>query len=192
MLNLLWLLILVALVAMAIWYFKGPSTANSSGPRQPSIFNLELGDIVQYDAIDWVVEDKLTYNDDGWEWTEYLLQDGDRLGYLSVEDDDTIEVSFTENVKDCPVDNPPAKQITYQQKVYNQEESGTATLTRARRPDRAAEPCQYFDYAGPGEAVLSVEIWNGQIEVSVGQTVRPYQLTFLPGDGQTVHRDDFS
>ncbi|MEL7512122.1 MAG: DUF4178 domain-containing protein [Cyanobacteria bacterium J06554_3] len=189
--NLFWLLIIAVLVGMAIWYFKGGGSKSSApGTRQPTLFTLQLGDVVQYDNIDWIIEDKLTYNDDGWEWVEYLIQDGDRIGFLSVDDDDTLEVSITETVKDIQVDNPPAGQITYRQQVYNQDEKGTAKLKRARHPERAAETCQYFDYTGPGDAVMAVEIWSGQTEVSVGQSVRPYQLTFLPGDGQSVYRSE--
>jgi len=194
MVNLFWLLIIVALVAMTVWYFKGggSGTQSAGGLRQPTIFTLQLGDVVQYDNVDWIIEDKLTYNDGGWEWVDYLLQDGDRIGFLSVEDDDTLEVSFTETVKDCPIENLPADQITYGQLEYKKEESGTAQLKRARKPNSPAETCKYYDYSGPGEAVLSIEDWGGQMEVSVGQTIRPYQLTFLPGDGESVYRNDLS
>ena len=86
MVNLFWLLIIIAVAGVAIWYFNGGSNPrpSSSGTRQPTVFTLQLGDIVQYDNIDWVIEDKLTYNDDGWEWIEYLIQDGDRSGFLHV------------------------------------------------------------------------------------------------------------
>ncbi len=190
--NLFWLLIIVVLAGVAIWYFNGGSTNRpaATGTRQPTVFTLQLGDVVQYDSIDWIIEDKLTYNDDGWEWVEYLLQDGDRISFLSVEDDDTLEVTFTEKVSDCPVDNPPASQITYRQQIFNRSEKGTAQLKRQRHPERAAETCQYHDYSGPNETVMSIEIWDGQIEVSVGNKVRPYQLTFLPGDGESVYRND--
>ena len=192
--GLFWLLIIAVLAGVAIWYFNGGSTnqpKNAGGTRQPTVFTLQLGDVVQYDNIDWIIEDKLTYNDDGWEWVEYLLQDGDRIGFLSVEDDDTLEVTFTEKVSDCPVENPPSSQITYRQQIYNRNEMGTATLKRQRHPERPAETCQYYDYSGPGDAIMSVETWNGSIEVSVGTKVRPYQLTFLPGDGESVYRKDF-
>lgn len=190
MLNLFWLFVIVVVGAVIIWYLNGGSThrSASSGTRQPTVFSLAMGDIVQYDNIDWVVEDKLTYSDSGWEWVEYLLQDGDRIGFLSVEEDDRLEVTFTEKVTDCPVENPPPTQITYQQQIFNRSETGTATLKRARHPERPVETCQYHDYNGPNEAVMSVEFWGGSVEVSVGTQVKPYQLTFLPGDGESVYR----
>ena len=190
--KLFWLLVIAVLIGVTIWYFTGGSSRRSapSGSRQPTIFNLQLGDVVQYNNIDWIIEDKLIYNDNGWEWVEYLLQDADRIGFLSVEDDDTLEVTFTEKVSDCPVDNPPALYITYRQQIFNRNETGTATLKRQRHPNRPAETCQYHDYSGPGETVMSIEVWNGSIEVSVGTKVRPYQLTFLAGDGESVYRTD--
>jgi hypothetical protein len=196
MISLIWLFVIVVLVGMSIWYFQSnftsritnrPSSA-ASGVRQPTIFTLQLGDIVQYQNTDWVVEDQLTYRDADWKWTEYLLQDGDRLAFLSVDDDDTLEVSLTETVKDCPVSNPPTEQVIYRQQIYQQAESGTATLTRQRKPG-IRETCQYYDYTGPGNAILSIEQWASETEVSVGESIRAYQLTFLPGDGKSIHRE---
>lgn len=190
--NLFWLLIIAVLAGVAIWYFNGGSTNRPATPgtRQPTVFTLELGDVVQYDNVDWIIEDKLTYSDDGWEWVEYLLQDGDRIGFLSVEDDDTLEVTFTEKVTDCPIDLPPPSQVTYRQQIFNRSETGTATLKRQRKPDRPAETCQYHDYSGPNGTIMSIEVWGREVEVSVGKTVRPYQLTFLPGDGESVYRNE--
>ena len=192
MASLFWLLIIVILVGVSIWYLTGGSRSRpaTSGARQPGLLTLQLGDIVQYNNIDWAVEDKLIYNQNGWEWFDYLLQDGDRIGFLSVEDDDTLEVTFTEKVTDCPVEVPPPSSITYQQQIFNRSETGTATLKRQRHPERPVETCQFHDYNGPNDAVMSVEVWNGSVEVSVGVKVRPYQLTFLPGDGESVYRSD--
>ena len=54
---------------------------------------------------------------------------------------------------------------------------------------RTSEKCEYFDYEGANGRVLSVEIWNGDIEVTVGEKINPRSLLILPGDGKTVYRD---
>ena len=61
-----------------------------------SVFNLQVGDIVQYMGIDWVVEGKLTYTVDEYSWMEYMLQDNNDIRWLSVEEDDTVEVALLE------------------------------------------------------------------------------------------------
>ncbi|MEO0852217.1 MAG: DUF4178 domain-containing protein, partial [Cyanobacteria bacterium J06648_11] len=163
------------------------SARNLSQPL--SIFELQLGDIVQYFARDWVVEGKLLYDDDGFTWQEYMLQDGDDIRWLSVEEDDWVTVSWLQTVTDLALDNLPAKELDYNGDRYRCTESGTAQMRREgnlRRPN--AERCHYYDYEGSDKKVLSVEDWDGDIEISVGDIIAPAVLTLLPGEGSSVYR----
>lgn len=54
---------------------------------------------------------------------------------------------------------------------------------------RNAQRCQYFDYESSSDKVLSIEIWDGEMEVTVGERISPRSLTLLPGDGQRVYGD---
>jgi hypothetical protein len=36
-----------------------------------------------------------------------------------------------------------------------------------------AKTCNYYDYYGDRDIRLSVEIWDGDVEVSVGQKINP-------------------
>ncbi|HEY9846004.1 MAG TPA: DUF4178 domain-containing protein [Candidatus Caenarcaniphilales bacterium] len=154
----------------------------------PTLFTLEIGDIVQYLDTDWVVEGRLTYNDEGYTWLEYLLQDGDRLCWLSVEEDDQVEVSLLEPTHVLEVGSNPPQQLTFLGESYQCVEFGTARMTRiGTTRQRSAEQCRYFDYKGSGERVLSIEDWSGEIEVTVGKQIPPSLLTILPGDGRTIY-----
>ncbi len=155
-----------------------------------TIFNLEIGDIIQHMGIDWVVEGKLTYKVGAYSWFEYLLQDEEKIAWLSVEEDDTVEVALLEPSNQIDISDIPPQELNLAGETYKLEDSGTARMTRTGLTmRRTAEKCEYFDYEGSDKKVVSIEIWDGDIEVSIGEKISPRSLTILPGDGKTVYRD---
>ena len=90
-LTVLWITIglLVILIGIGVlWTSRRPFRTRESSRnliRQPSIFDMQIGDIVQYLGRDWVVEGKLIYQEGGFSWLEYMLQDGNDIRWLSVE-----------------------------------------------------------------------------------------------------------
>jgi Domain of unknown function (DUF4178) len=162
-------------------------------PELPSlnrnVFSLQIGDIVQYDLRDWVVEGKLIYTEEGFSWFEYMVQDGDDICWLAVSEDDTVEVSWLQTVTDLEISGTPPQTIAYNGVTYEQEDDGVASMKRIGTVQRKrAELCRYYDYEGPGRLVMSIENWDGEIEVSIGRSIRPSELTLLPGSGETVYR----
>jgi hypothetical protein len=195
-LSLLWIVIglLVIAIGVGLWLSsrrQTPRTRESSRnlSTPPSIFELRIGDIVQYMGRDWVVEGKLVYDEEGFTWLEYMLQDGDDIRWLSVEEDDWVTVALLTPVNNLDVSTTPPQELTYDGDTYHRKESGTATMRREGNPRRPnAEQCRYFDYEGPNKKVLSVEDWNGDIEVTAGSIIPPTTMTLLPGDGGSVYR----
>ncbi|PAX52104.1 DUF4178 domain-containing protein [Brunnivagina elsteri] len=164
--------------------------AKKRNPLECTIFNLEIGDIIQHMGIDWVVEGKLTYKVGAYSWFEYLLQDKEKIAWLSVEEDDIVEVALLEPTNQLDISDIPPQELNFAGEVYKLEDSGTAKMNRTGLTmRRTAEKCQYFDYEGSGKRVLSIEIWDGDIEVSIGEKISPRSLTILPGDGKTVYRN---
>lgn len=157
-------------------------------PLERTVFTLEIGDIVQYMETDWVVEGRLTYDDNGYTWFEYLLQDGDSIRWLSVDEDDHVEVALLESTSQLEVSQKPPKQLMFAGETYRCVESGIANMTRIGTTlRRTAEHCRYFDYQGSNDQVLSIEDWDGEIEVTVGQRINPRMLMLLPGNGSRVY-----
>lgn len=184
--------IIVVAIALLVLQQQGVLSAVGTGrhlpPLERTVFTLEIGDIVQYMETDWVVEGRLTYDVDGYTWFEYLLQDGDRIRWLSVDEDDRVEVALLEPTARLDVSKEPPQQLTFDGEVYRCAESGTAIMTRLGTTlKRTAERCRYFDYQGSDDKVLSIEYWNGEIEVTVGQRINPRMLTLLPGTGHRVY-----
>ena len=159
-------------------------------PVEKNLFNLDIGDIVQHEGIDWFVEGKLIYNTGSYNWFEYLLREDDNILWLSIEEDDYVEVSLLRE-SDITINlsnEKPPKTITYEDTSYKQTDSGTATINRLGNTlNREGQSCKYFDYKGGEDGRLSVEIWDGEIEVTVGNRINPRMLNFLPGDGQKVY-----
>jgi len=182
----------VALILLALQQrgvLSGIGESRHLRPTERTIFTLEIGDIVQYMGTDWVVEGRLTYEDKGYNWFEYLIQDNDSIRWLSVDEDDRVEVSLLEPTNQLEVSNEPPKQLMFEGETYRCVESGIAKMTRTGTTlRRTAERCRYFDYEGSDNRVLSIEDWDGEIEVTVGERINPRMLTLLPGTGEQVYR----
>lgn len=192
----LWLFIIIMGVLGVVLYMRqqsGKSLPFTSQPQalpslERTVFTLEVGDIVQHMGTDWVVEGKLVYDDQGYSWLEYLLLDGSRRQWLSVEEDDVVEVALLEVTTALEVGTNPPPELTFANESYRHKGSGMAHMTRTGSTlNRNAERCQYFDYQGPNNKILSIENWDGDIEVTIGQKIHPSMLTLLPGDGQRIY-----
>ena len=194
-LPLLWITIalLVILVGMGLlWTSRRPLRTRETSrnlTRQPSIFDMQIGDIVQSLGRDWVVEGKLIYQEEGFSWLEYMLQDDDDIRWLSVEEDDWVTVSLLAPVRNLDVNRTPPQELTYEGTTYRCTGTGGAQMRREGNPCRPnIERCRYFDYEGPDKKVLSIEDWDGDIEVTAGNIIAPKALTILPGEGRSVYR----
>lgn len=183
--------IAVAAVALVVVQARRSLPAQNSpqiAPLERTVFSLEIGDIVQHVGTDWFVEGKLTYNSSGYTWLEYLLQDEERIRWLSVEEDDRVEVALLETVQGLEVPDAPPQSLIYSGVTYQLDESGTAQMTRVGATlNRQGEFCRYYDYRGPSGERLSIEDWGDEREVTLGQKIHPSALTLLPGDGKRVY-----
>jgi hypothetical protein len=144
---------------------------------------IQVNDIVSHFGTDYLVENTLIYDDDGDEWFVHRLVDGDDVVWLSVEQDDSIEVGLYRDI-DLGIGAPPGKEVRHEGVRYAQEEWGKAAVTR-RTADGAKKlgTCTYFEYEGPGGEMLSITQWGeGEFEASIGTRVRPVELEILPGD----------
>ncbi|MFW6360016.1 MAG: DUF4178 domain-containing protein [Chroococcales cyanobacterium] len=191
---LVWLVIILVVagaVTLVVFQQQGKLPGKSSRslpPLERNVFTLQIGDIVQYLGTDWVVEGKLTYDDDGYTWLEYLLQDGDRIAWLSVDEDDRVEVALLEPSNQLDISTTPPKEITFVGETYSLVGSGNASMTRTGTTlNRTAERCQYYDYQGNDNKVLSIEVWKGEYEVTVGNRINPRMLSLLPGSGERLY-----
>lgn len=190
------LLIIIALIGVGIYLFlrqreESPHTDinENNAPENRTIFNLQLGDIVEYFGRDWIVEGKLIYDEDGFTWIEYLLQDQQDIRWLSVEEDDRVELSWMQPTRNLDIPRNPPNPITFEGETYHCVDSGVASMKREGSVlNRQAEQCRYFDYESEDGKLLSVEDWNGETEVTSGEEISPSDISIFPGEGQSVYR----
>ncbi|WP_457767287.1 DUF4178 domain-containing protein [Cyanobium sp. ULC082] len=199
-------LLVAAVVVLQLWRWRRRPAAL---PQDRTLFSLCTGDIVQFEGRDWVVEDRLLYSDAGFEWLEYLLRDGNDGRWLSVCEDDWLEVSWLESVSSSEL--APASfagsgagrfpaRLQLDGVTYALKEQGQASISSsARVMNRRQSGCRYADYTGTGGLVLSLEQWDQAAaaasgeppdppELTVGRLIDPALLTLLPGDGRSVYR----
>jgi len=190
------LFVILILILLGVYLFlrqrnQSPQTdpTENYAPEHRTIFNLQLGDIVEYFGRDWVVEGKLIYEEDGFTWLEYLLQDQQDIRWLSVEEDDRLELSWLQPTRNLDIPRHPPNPLTFEDEIYRCLDSGVAKMKREGSVlNRQAEQCHYFDYASEDGKLLSIEDWNGEIEVTYGEQISPSELSIFPGQGQSIYR----
>lgn len=157
---------------------------NDKDPQEHSrnIFTIQVGDILNIGLTDYEVEGIIRLNDHGWKWVEYKLKDANRTVWLSVEEDDEVEVSLCEEVV-ATIQDPP-KTLEYKGIKYYMQEGSDAIVEdyQGKINLTKGEPVDYFEYSDEDEEhILSIEIWNGEIEMSVGTWIEEYEIEIYPG-----------
>lgn len=158
----------------------------SANARRQSVFGIQVGDVVSYDDTDYLVKNKITYEEDGFYWYDYLLADSvtqDEL-WLSVEDDDGLSIGIFREI-DLDGLPPVPRQLSYEGKSYRQVEHSHANVTLEREDaDRdTSSQVEYWDFEGPGGTYMSVLRWGGNYEASVGTEIEEYQVKIFPAEG---------
>lgn len=154
------------------------------GTSDRSLMELQLQDIVSHYGTDYIVEGKIQYREGGWTWVEYRLEDGDEIRWLEAEEDDGLQATLWREVDDLHIgaDEPP-EFLEYEGVEFRISERGEA---RAQQEGKTGKKqgltVEYFEYEGPEDRLLAVERWGGDVEVSKGKPIEPYELDVLPGD----------
>lgn len=151
-------------------------------PKERTVLSIEIGDILTYDLRDYEVVGKITYRDGSYEWYGYQLLEGHDTIWLSAEMDDELELGIYRKVQ-LPVSKPYPKEVTYENKTYYLEESGTARVTgEGRSANLKGTETNYADYADRDAAnYISLESWGSEIEASLGYPIEEYEIKIMAG-----------
>lgn len=149
-----------------------------------NLLNLRLNDIVSYFGQDYIIEGRLNYWEDGYTWTVYMLVDGPETKWLAVEEDDELEVSMWEDVDDLQLREPLPEYVEHRGVRYRMTERGQARVNQqGRTRNKTGLSMGYATYESrDADTMLSVEVWSGDVEVSIGHEINPSALDILPGD----------
>lgn len=187
-------LLIVILVLVAVAVAAGVVIARRRSPQRPptvqrspaaeqraingDVRRLAPGDVVSYEGTDFLVDRSMHFEQDGFGWDEHFLADAisGRKLWLSVEDDDGLEVAVYERVTGADLD-PSNREITHDGVTYRRDEQGRARFS-TRDADGAGDSgtMEYADYTA-GDARLSLERYGeSSWEVSVGRTISEHAL----------------
>lgn len=151
-------------------------------PKERTALSIIVGDIVTYDLRDYEVVGKITYRDGSYEWYGYQLLEGRDTIWLAAEMDDELELGIYKKIQ-LPVSKPFPKELTYDNKTYYLEETGTASVHgEGRSSNLKGTQTEYADYSSDDEAhFLSFESWGTEIESSYGHPIESYEIKILAG-----------
>ena len=158
---------------------KRMSPADEMRALHGDVRRLAPGDVVNHDLVDWIVERTMSFEQDGSRWDEHMLVDTDseRKRWLSVEDDDGLEVAVYERMSGVELD-PAAPTLEHDGVTYAREERGNARFaTRDESGPVDHGSMEYADYRA-GSRVLSLERYGSTTtwDVSVGRIVSEHEL----------------
>lgn len=142
---------------------------------------LAMGDVVNWENRDWIVEGTLRMNQGGFVWQEHRLVDGPDAVWLSVEDDEGLEVVVWDRLKGTTLEPGPGT-ITHDGVAYELDERGRADYTSEGVTGAAGGgQMEFADYEA-GAQRLSFERFGGDggWEVSVGRVVSEHELDVYP------------
>lgn len=153
--------------------------------RDVTLMTLAVGDVVVHLDETYVVEQRITYHQQGFFWFDYRLDAGDdKQAWLSVADDDELEVAFFHPI-DLELDGEPPRTLTVDGVEYTLDESGEvdAKIDRGTGSEtRTVVHC--WDYEASGGRLLGIQRWGeDETEAAAGRAIRPVELDLLPGGG---------
>jgi hypothetical protein len=193
-------LVFLALIAgAAVVYFRGRRKETAAGPPSPTGLPqapaaepmggiearaLKLGDVVNHDGRDWIVEGTLRFEQGGFRWAEHRLVDGTDSLWLSVEDDEGIELVIWERLRGATLEPGPGS-LEHGGVTYELDERGKANYTSEGVTGASGGgKAEFADYMR-GDERLSFERYgdDGGWEISVGTVISEHALDIYPSRG---------
>ena len=142
---------------------------------------IKVGDVVAHEGRDFLVRGTLAMDEDGYAWQEHHLDDTTIRRWLSVEDDEELEIVLWQSV-DAPDLQPGPTDLTYEGTAFRRQEQGRASFTASGSTGTAPSgTVEYADYSA-GDHRLSFERFGsgGDWEVGLGRTVNERELDIYP------------
>lgn len=192
-----WLLIplaVVLVVAIVVVVLQG--RRREAGPRTPAdpladgpggpLQGLGIGALVRHEERDWLVRGEVRFDEDGYVWSEYHLDDVDLRRWLSVDLGDGTDVSLWEALEtDLGLDPGRTTELEAEGERWIRVEHGHARYTATGTtglPDAGRAEYADFRHAEDRDRLLAFERWSadGSWEVSRGRRLPVEALDVYP------------
>ncbi|MDX6682613.1 MAG: hypothetical protein QOG94_2652 [Solirubrobacteraceae bacterium] len=193
-------LVFLALIAGGAFVFmRGRRQQASAGPAGPAalpqapapepiggadVRALKVGDVVNYEGGDYIVEGTLRFDQGGFRWQEHRLVDGPKSLWLSVEDDEGLEIVVWKRLKGAALEPGPGT-LEHVGVTYELDERGRANFTSEGTTGApGGGKAEFVDYESGGRR-LSFERYgdDGGWEISAGHVISEHVLDIYPSRG---------
>ena len=155
--------------------------ASRAEPVAGDIRGLKPGDVVNYDGGDFIVEGTVRLEQDGFRWAEHRIVDGERSHWLSVEDDEGLEVVVWDRVRGGPLEPGPDR-LEHAGATFELDERGHANFTAEGSTGTAPSGrVEFVDYEA-GDRRLSFERYGDGAgwEMGTGTVISEHVLDIYP------------
>lgn len=162
-----------------------------------SIHDLNVGFIFEYDLDTWEVKEAYEYD-----WgsnffsREYKISNGKDIKYLSVEEDDDLELCWTDKIKLVEIDENLLDKLISKQKPpkklhangidFFYEEVSTGYFQKGLdRDENSWQEYRCWDFEDKsGDHILSIEQWDDEVfEAWIGRNLKEFEISnILPAE----------
>ena len=160
--------------------FKG--SKKKEVPIERNLMSILPGDIIMYFGEDYEVTATVEWVEDGYSWKEYKLTNKGKAFWISAEiDDGEVSAGFYEVVEDIDF-HENKKELKYRDMVFKFEEKGKAQGVLTSKLGKQNYKCKYYQYeTEDGSQKISIEDYDGEMEMSIGEDLKQNEVNILPG-----------
>jgi len=186
------LLLLVVLAVVAGLVIRALRLARADVPPQQPVDpfrsdegrvdprEIKVGDVLGIDGSDFVVRGTLRFDQSGFTWAEHFIDDVHNRRWLSVEDDEGLELCLWER-RPPAADPPGASEVDVAGVTYRLVEHGTATYTSEGTTGTAPSgEAEYFDYEAGDRRLAFERFGTASWEVSEGRVLAGREVQVFP------------
>lgn len=163
----------------------------SYDPTNMSVRDLDKGFVFEYDMKTWVVNEVYEYDwGNNFFTREYKIDNGEEQLFLSIEEDDELEISISKKIKIRAIDEDlpeqivnterPPKKLHYDGKTFLLENESPGFFHDMANSDKDAwdEFISWSYYDDSEKFILCIEQWEErEFESSYGVFVEDYEIS---------------
>jgi hypothetical protein len=153
------------------------------------VTDIKKGFILEYDLKSWEVLEEYTYDwGDNYFSKEYKISSGADILFMSVDDDDVIEITLQKKIKLSSIEADvegeiiknkfPPKKIVYKGVDYFRDSESPGYFKEEHTDKDWIEFISWSYYNEEEDRVLSIEQWDDrEFEASYGKVIKEYEIT---------------
>jgi hypothetical protein len=154
------------------------------------VTDIQMGFIFDYDLKSWEVVEEYEYDwGDEYFTREFKIQSADGVAFLSIEEDDEIDIIVSKKVRAQSVsaevlerignEERPPREFVYEGETYFFESETSGYFNDKKKGDKSWVEFIGFNYeTKSGEKVITIEQWDeNEFEASQGVRINDYEIS---------------